>query len=70
MSEGDPFRIPSDDAGDTDLVEPDDVQAVLAVLRQLAEQAHHPVVRACLEQAHEDIAHLTAYGDESPVDAA
>jgi hypothetical protein len=55
---------PSEDAGDSDLAEPDDVRGVLAALQRLAGRTPHPVVRACLEQAHDDIVHLTACGDE------
>jgi hypothetical protein len=32
-------------------------------LQQLAGRARHPVVRACLEQARDDILHLTACVD-------
>jgi len=32
-------------------------------LQKLAEHSRHPVVRACLEQAYDDIVHLTSDGD-------
>jgi hypothetical protein len=40
-----------------------EVQSILSALRDLAGRATSPVVRACLEQAAEDIAHLTGSGD-------
>ena len=36
-----------------------EVDQVLAVLRGLRLSASSPVVRVCLEEAHDDIAHLT-----------
>ncbi len=43
--------------------EEDEVADILAVLHHMAERATSPAVRACLEEAAEDIAHLTASGD-------
>jgi hypothetical protein len=43
--------------------EMDEVEEVLASLRQLMARTGSPVVRACLEEAHDDIIHLT--GSES-----
>jgi hypothetical protein len=37
----------------------DEVDEVLAVLGRLLQTVASPVVRACLEEAHQDIAHLT-----------
>jgi hypothetical protein len=39
--------------------EPDEIGDVLAALRGLLARAGSPIVRACLEDAHDDIAHLT-----------
>jgi hypothetical protein len=39
--------------------EPDEIDEVLAALRSLLARASSPIVRACLEDAHDDIAHLT-----------
>jgi hypothetical protein len=43
--------------------EGDELADILVVLHHMAERATSPVVRACLEEAAEDIAHLTASGD-------
>ncbi len=45
-------------------VEADEVGVVLAALRELMSGVTSPIVRACLEEAHDDIAHLT--GRDSP----
>jgi hypothetical protein len=37
----------------------DEIDEVLTVLRGLLERTGSPVVRVCLEEAHDDIAHLT-----------
>jgi hypothetical protein len=42
----------------------DKVQQILNTLKQLAETAPTPVIRVCLEEARQDIAHLAAAGDE------
>jgi hypothetical protein len=68
MSEHEPFNHDSEPAVPNDLVERDDIRVVLAVLKGLAERTGHPVARVCLEQAHDDIVHLTSYGDQSRVD--
>jgi hypothetical protein len=68
MSEREYLGDHSEDAGDSDLAEPDDVREVLAALQRLAGRTTHPVVRACLEQAHDDILHLPACGDEVQAD--
>jgi hypothetical protein len=39
--------------------ETNEVEEVLASLRLLMARAGSPVVRACLEEAHDDIIHLT-----------
>ncbi len=57
-----------EDAGESDRMEQDNILAVLAALQTLARRTGHPVVRACLEQAHDDIVHLTSPGDEPPVE--
>jgi hypothetical protein len=36
----------------------DEIAAVLASLRKLMSKVSRPIVRACLEEAHDDIAHL------------
>ena len=62
MSQAGHFTHPSDH----DLIDcagPDGIAAVLAALQKLAEHSRHPVVRACLEQAYDDIVHLTSDGD-------
>jgi len=43
-----------------------EVEAVLAALRELAEKATSPMIRVCLETAQEDIAHLVGC-DTEPV---
>jgi hypothetical protein len=48
---------------DDSRAEPDEVAEVLAGLRALMARATIPVVRACLEDAHDDIAHLAGQGD-------
>jgi hypothetical protein len=70
MGEREHPRSHSEDASDNDLVVADDLQEVLAALQLLAEQTRHPVVRASLEQAHDDIVHLTSPGDEARADDA
>jgi hypothetical protein len=42
--------------------EADEVSDLVLGLRQMAERATSPVVRACLREAAADIAHLTATG--------
>jgi hypothetical protein len=59
MSDHDPFGVHSGHAGGDDGAE-HDVLSVLEALQTLAGQTSHPVVRACLEQARDDILHLTA----------
>jgi len=44
---------------------PDEVAEVVAALRNLLDRATNPVVRACLEEALEDIEHLTGLGREA-----
>ncbi len=68
MKEHTHLRIDSEDIIPNDSVEQNDITEVLAALQSLAEHTHHPVVRACLEQAYDDIVHLTTCGDESQVD--
>jgi hypothetical protein len=48
----------SDEADADDLCEANEPDEVLAVLRDLLRRVRHPVVRACLEGAVEDIEHL------------
>lgn len=48
--------------------EADEITALLAALRELAGTVSVPVVRACLEEACEDIAHLTGH-DGRPAEA-
>ena len=42
---------------------PDEAGEVLAALRALLATTTSPVVRACLEDAHDDIAHLAGQAD-------
>lgn len=54
---------------DDDLIDcagPDGTSAVLASLQKLAQHSRHPVVRTILEQAYDDIVHLTSNGDPPP----
>jgi hypothetical protein len=46
-------------------MERDEVALVLEVLQGLLRKVANPVVRACLEEAHDDIAYL---GDQGPGD--
>jgi hypothetical protein len=57
---------------DEDLIENDEIAAVQTALRDLADRVSQPFIRACLEQALEDIAHLTSSGAEpdGPVEEA
>jgi hypothetical protein len=41
----------------------DETEAIQAALQQLIHAASSPIIRACLEEAHEDIAHLTSAGE-------
>ena len=43
--------------------ETDEVADILSALRHMASRTTNPVVRACLEEAVEDIAHLTECGN-------
>jgi hypothetical protein len=45
----------------------DEVERILDALRELTEQAPSPVVRVCLEEARQDIAHLAGAGNEYEV---
>ena len=47
-----------------DEIEQDEVDGVLTALRLLMRKVSSPVVRACLEAARSDIAHLASTGDE------
>ena len=49
---------------DSQNLDHDEVQQILKTLKQLAETAPTPVIRICLEEARQDIAHLAAAGDE------
>jgi hypothetical protein len=40
-------------------IEKDEVDEVLAVLEELMQKVTSPVVRACLEEARNDVRHLT-----------
>jgi hypothetical protein len=44
----------------------DETEHVLETLQRLIQQVTSPVIRTCLEEAHEDITHLTA--TEAPVE--
>jgi hypothetical protein len=48
--------------------EADEVADIVLGLRRMAERTTSPVVRACLEEAAEEITHLTT-GGERPEDA-
>jgi hypothetical protein len=43
----------------------DEVEMVLAALRELAQKVASPVIRACLESAHDDITHLVGRGGDA-----
>jgi hypothetical protein len=43
-----------------------EIDVVLTTLRALMTGVSRPVVRACLEEAHDDIAHLVAVDTEQP----
>jgi hypothetical protein len=48
----------------------DESEAVQAALQQILQVVNSPIIRACLEEAHEDIAHLTSAGEaqeEQPI---
>jgi hypothetical protein len=47
----------------------DESEAVQAALQQILQVVSSPVIRACLEEVHEDIAHLTSAGEahEQPI---
>ncbi len=49
--------------------ETDEVEEMLASLRLLIARSGCPVVRACLEEAHDDIIHLTG-SEAKPAGAA
>jgi hypothetical protein len=42
-------------------VEGDDIDQVLVALKHLIDTTSSPIVRGCLEDAHEDILHLTGH---------
>jgi hypothetical protein len=50
---------PPDESGE------DEVTMVLKALRELRDKVSSPVVRACLESACEDIAHLVGTGEDA-----
>ena len=54
----DETRLDQPGEGEAELAEVNEADEVLAVLRGLLAAARHPVVRACLEGAVEDIEHL------------
>jgi hypothetical protein len=54
---------------DDSRAEPDEVAEVLAGLRALMAKATIPVVRACLEDVHDDIAHLAGQDDPATGEA-
>jgi hypothetical protein len=45
-------------ASDEQRIDQDEVDGVLAALRRLRDRVQSPVIRACLEAARADIAHL------------
>jgi hypothetical protein len=51
------------DAGDDPEIEADEVDAALLGLAELIRRTSSPVVKACLEEARDDIAHLTSRED-------
>src|SRR5262249_31383983 len=54
-------HIEADDLGEVNA--PGEVNEVLAVLCDLLGRVRNPVVRACLEEAHDDILHLTGWDE-------
>jgi hypothetical protein len=59
MPEDDPL-----DVLDARAPEPDEIDEVLDELRALMGKVTSPVVRSCLEEAHDDIAHLSGKDGE------
>jgi hypothetical protein len=57
------------DAGDGPGIEADEVDVVLRALDGLLRSTGSPVVRACLEEARDDIAHLTNRDENAAPDA-
>ncbi len=68
MSDYEHFIYVAEDTVPNDPVEGDEIPTVLAALQKLAKHTQHPMIRACLEQAHDDILHLTTCGDELKAD--
>jgi hypothetical protein len=62
MSEDGHLTHPSDDDR-IDYAGVDGIPALLSALQKLAQRSRHPMVQVCLEQAYDDIVHLTSYGD-------
>jgi hypothetical protein len=42
----------------------DEVEMVLAALRELQQKVSRPVIRSCLEAAYDDIVHLVGRGED------
>jgi hypothetical protein len=53
-----PVKSWSDEDANAFGMDSDEVDGVLAALRGMLRKLRSPVVRACLEAAHDDIAHL------------
>jgi hypothetical protein len=62
MSKDGHVTHPSDDDF-IDYAGPDGIPALSSALQKLAQRSRHPMVHVCLEQAYDDIVHLTSYGD-------
>lgn len=50
--------------------EVDEVVDILANLQHMADRVTNPVVRACLEEVQEEIAHLTSRGEPEQIHQA
>jgi hypothetical protein len=47
----------------------DEVEMVLAALRELQQKVSRPVIRSCLEAAYDDIVHLVGRDKDAEVEA-
>ncbi len=47
----------------------DEVEMVLAALRELQRKVFSPIIRACIESAHGDIVHLVGGGEDADAGA-
>jgi len=50
-------------------IEAEEIDAVLMALAELTRRTTSPIVRACLEEARDDIVHLTCHEDRLTADS-